>query len=207
MLNEAFLDLNIPGSNCYFESAEFTGVLTISGGSYGVGQTVINNFYTGTTLTDVPSDNLWETIVQGMLSQFSGITYTTDLLNNIFTVKGDCNGDVDPLNGAFIELRVEIDINVNCAGRIGPVSPTPTSTVTPTVTPTITVTPSLTATPGATPTSTPTVTLTPTPSSTQPVYSCTLTVVGTSRQISCELNVEGSVNVVAYDLLSVGEIK
>lgn len=207
MLNEAFLDLNIPGSNCYFESAEFTGVLTISGGSYGVGQTVINNFYTGTTLTDVPSDNLWETIVQGMLSQFSGITYTTDLLNNIFTVKGDCNGDVDPLNGAFIELRVEIDINVNCAGRIGPVSPTPTSTVTPTVTPTITVTPSITATPGATPTTTPTVTLTPTPSSTQPVYSCTLTVVGTSRQISCELNVEGSVNVVAYDLLSVGEIK
>ena len=202
MLNEAFLDLNQPGNGCYLESAVFTGVLTISGGSYGVGQTIENEFYTGYTLNDVPSDNEWEIIVQGMLSQFSGITYTTDLLNNIFTVKGNCEGDIDPLNGAFIELKVEIEINVNCAGRIGPVSPTPTPTITPTTTPTITITPSITSTPGATPTTTPSLTITPTPSSTIPSYDCTLTVIGSSRQLSCVLDVNGSVTSVAYDLIS-----
>ena len=89
MLNEAFLDLNQPGNNCDLVSATFTGILTISGGSYGVGQTVTDTFYTTNDLNDVPSDNEWESVVNGLLSQFSGITYSTDILNNIFTVSGD----------------------------------------------------------------------------------------------------------------------
>ena len=70
MLNEAYLDLNQEGLNCELVSATFTGVLTISGGSYGVGQTLENEFYTTNDLNDVPSDNLWESVVDGLLSQF-----------------------------------------------------------------------------------------------------------------------------------------
>jgi hypothetical protein len=175
MLNEAFLDLNIPGSNCELVSATFKGVLIVSGGSYGAGQTAQTEFYTGYTLNDYPTNEQWETVVDGLLSQFSGITFTTNITNNIFTIQGICDGDQDPTNGAFVELRAEISLDVRCDGsRVLPSpSVTPSNTSTPSITPTNT--PSVTTTPSVTPTisitQTPSVTNTPsnttTPSVTQ----------------------------------------
>jgi len=160
MLNEAFLDLNQEDANCYLESAEFIGYLTISGGSYGTNTGYSESFYTTTDLNDVPSDNLWEETVGNLISNYTGITYSTDLLNNIFSIQGICEGDVDPTNGAFVELRVEIDLDVNC--EIPPTPGlTPTPTPTPSITPTISVTPSPGSSPSQTPSVTPTVTNTP----------------------------------------------
>lgn len=173
MLNEAFLDLNLPGYDCYLESAIFRGVLTISGGSYGGGITYEEEFYTGYTLNDVPSDNDWENVVNNLLSNYTGFTYETNIFNNTFTLVGNCDGDEDPTNGAHVELRAEIDLDVNCIYRVPP-SPTPTPSitptisVTPTITPTISITPSITPTntpslsPGASTSPTPTITTTPT---------------------------------------------
>jgi len=160
MLNEAFLDLNRIDENCELVDATFKGVLTISGGSYGAGQTIENEFYTEYTLNDVPTNEEWETVVDGMLSQFTGITYSTNITNNIFTIQGLCDGDEDPTNGAYVDLRVEISLNVECNGRGITPTPTPTKSVTPSITPTISNTPSVTSTPSLT--NTPSVTNTPT---------------------------------------------
>ena len=171
MLNETFLDLNQPGYDCYLESAIFRGVLTMSGGSYGGGYTYEDEFYTGYTLNDVPSDNQWETVVDGLFSNFTGITYSVDIIDNTFTVNGICDGDQDPTNGAFVELKLEIDIEVNCENRVAP-----TPSVTPSITPTISVTPSITPTITNTPSVTPTISITPSPgASTTPTPSITVT--------------------------------
>lgn len=196
MLNEAFLDLNIPGSNCELVSATFKGVLTISGGSYGQGQTIENIFYTGYTLDDYPSNEEWESVVQEMLSQFTGITYSTDLLKNSFSIEGICDGDEDPTNGAFVELRTEITLDVICEGSRG----LPTPSVTPSITQTPTTTPSVTLTPGVSPSVTPTIT----PSSTPAPINCELVVVGSSRQLACDLEIGYSVRTLSCNLIVSG---
>ena len=196
MLGEAFLDLNIPDSNCELVSATFKGVLTISGGSYGIGKTVENEFYTGYTLNDYPTNEEWEEVVDGLLSEFTGITFTTDIVNNLFTIQGICDGDEDPTNGAFVELRVEINLDVECDdGRI-----LPTPSITPSITATPSITPSVTITPGASPS------VTVTPSSTPPPFNCELVIIGSSRQLTCNLEIDYSVRTLNCNLIISGSI-
>ena len=153
--------------------------------NYGDSQTIEQEFYTTTDLNDVPSDNLWESVVEDLLDQFTGITYTVDIENNIFNIAGDCEGSSDPMRGVFVELKIEIDLDVICDGRVAPPrtpTPTPSITSTPSLTPSITatvtvtptVTPSITTTPSITPTVTTTSSITPTMTAT-PTVTSTLT--------------------------------
>jgi hypothetical protein len=191
MLNEGFLD-NIPAgsSDCTLNSAVFYCNLQVSGYSgttqWVSGDTV--SFYTGYTLNDVPSDQLWVQTIQNILNGIPEIENSEiNELTNSVKIFSNCSGDEDPLKNGYIEISLEIDYNISCLS-VTPTSsltPTPTSSVTPSPTPTNTpstlvdATPSATITPtetpSTTPTTTPTSSITPTltPTKTQtPTPSC-----------------------------------
>jgi hypothetical protein len=163
MLNEGFYDLtNGTGIDCTLNSAIFQTDITVSGVSY------TDQFYTATTLNDVPGDNDYTASISGLLDSIEGISsYTFDLLNNKVTVFSDCdNGNI--LENETICFSVSIDYDISCVQSAIPPTPsvTPTTTVTPTITSTPAVsptnTPTITQTPTLTPTLTPTPTVTPT---------------------------------------------
>jgi hypothetical protein len=107
-------------------------------------------FFTATTLNEYPSDNLWVSTIDSVLSGLTPTplqSYNINLVNNTINLISDCNGDEDPLKNTKFVLGLYIDYDVNCV---------PTSTPTPTPTNTSTKTPTPTATPTKTPTPTPT---------------------------------------------------
>jgi hypothetical protein len=154
MLNEGFYDLtNGTGIDCSLNSAVFQTEITVSGVSYA------DQFYTATTLNDVPGDNQYTASISGLLDSISGISsYSFDLINNKVTVFSDCeSGNI--LESQTLCFNLSIDYDITCAQSA--IAPTPTLTPTNTQTPTITPTPSIT--PSITPTNTPTSSKTPTP--------------------------------------------
>jgi hypothetical protein len=113
MLNEAFIDTSQGNVNCVLDNAVFTLNFTLS--SSTVSYNFSQDFYTGTTLTDVPSDNLWVSTLSGILSQINELkSYNINLLNNQYTLISDCNGDFDPLKGAYVQLELFIDMTLDC---------------------------------------------------------------------------------------------
>jgi len=70
ILVEGFNDLTAGNSNCILLSAEYTAQVELQPAN-----TFLNSpFYTGTTLVDVPSDNLWFTTITNLLQSVDGIT-------------------------------------------------------------------------------------------------------------------------------------
>jgi hypothetical protein len=177
MLNEGFYDLtNGVGVGCTLNSGIFQTEITVSGITY------TDQFYTATTLNDIPGDNVYTSSISTLLDSISGISsYSFDLLNNKVTVFSDCEGG-NILENETLCFNLSIIYDINCI-QSNPELITPTSTPTQTVTPTISVTPSITPTntetptptPTLTPTTTPTMTVTPSVSQTCFVHSVYLT--------------------------------
>ncbi len=70
ILVEGFNDLTAGNSNCILLSAEYTAQVELQPAN-----TFLNSaFYTGTTLVDVPSDNLWFTTITNLLQSVDGVT-------------------------------------------------------------------------------------------------------------------------------------
>jgi hypothetical protein len=118
MLNEAFLDSVPPSAtNCMLVTAVFSCNLGITGYTgttqWVSGDTV--NFYTGTTLTDVPSDELWIQTIEGILNTIPEVqSYQIDALNNSVRIFSNCDGDSDPLKNGYIDISLEIDLDISC---------------------------------------------------------------------------------------------
>ena len=118
MLNEGFLD-QIPSgaTSCQLNQSIFTCNVSVTGYSDSVqfvsGGTV--PFYTGYTLTDVPSDSLWVETIQNILSTIPEIeSYEISMLNNSIKIYSNCNTESDPFNNGYIDISLEIDYNINC---------------------------------------------------------------------------------------------
>jgi hypothetical protein len=160
MLNEGFYDLTFNDVNCILNSAVFQTKVMLGT------TTASKNFYTGTTLNDYPSDNLWYDTIEEIVESLEGIgSVIITPESNTIKVLTDCNPEVSLSNvELFIDLVIYYDIScVECDVTPTP-TPTPTITRTPNVTPTPTITP--TKTPTTTPFNTPTPTKTPTPTPT-----------------------------------------
>jgi hypothetical protein len=164
-LNEGYYDLTTTDVNCVLNQSIFTLSATTSG------VTLSETFFTGTSLSEYPSDNLYYNTIKDLLTQFEGIgSVIIDVENNIIKIISDCNSETS-LSDAQIMLNLGINYDISCvACAITPTptaSPTPTPQLTQTITPTLT--PTLTSTPTLTPTNTPTfnVTQTPTPTLTR----------------------------------------
>ena len=153
MLNEGFFDLTIDDTNCILNYAVFENSVSLGG------SVVSQQFYTGYTLNDFPSDNEWLTSIENLSESFPGIEDLTYILvDNYIKVSTDCDYN-GPKN---FRVDTTIHYNISCVSCGPEPSPTPTVTPTPTITPTITPTTTLTATPTVTPTNT----VTPTPTET-----------------------------------------
>ena len=206
LLNIGYLQLvdSVGGSGCTLTSAVFNYDISYNG------QVATGSFYTGYTMTDIPSDFYWGEVIEDVVINLVGISKVeVDVLNN--TISITTNGEVCD---EMVSISVYIDYDIDCDGL--PLTPTPTPTSTPaptpdltatpiyisptptqTLTPTFTQTPTVTQTPGGSSTPTPTFTQTPTVTQTltptsSSGLSCSLVVEGSYTEGDCLLVVEGS---------------
>jgi hypothetical protein len=171
ILNDGFADLTSGFTGCVLVNAEYIAKVQVQ----PQGTVLTNSFYNGTSLIDVPSDNLWYTTIENMLESIVGIVdVVIDPLNNQITIIADPSSSIIDQQ-IIVELVIVYDIECESSAPPTP-SPTATPTITPSITPSVSVTPSVTPTKSVTPsvtpstsvtpTVTPTKTLTPTPSMT-----------------------------------------
>jgi hypothetical protein len=155
MLWEGYNDLTSDDYNCVLNQSIFE-VTAIVGTTYmGL------PFYTGTTLSEFPSDNQYYDAIDSLLTSFPGIgSVVIDSETNSIKILSDCNSEVS-LSDTQIELNLKINYDISCvACNITPtptpslgcnivydadiqcgLTPTPTVTKTPTRTPTPTYLP------------------------------------------------------------------
>lgn len=109
MLNEGFYDLTSGNTNCVLVSAVFTATVEISGNTY------TQDFYTGTTLSDTPSESLWVDTIENILSGITGVgSVIVNPTTNTIQVKSLCDGTTDELSDSEFITGVIINYDINC---------------------------------------------------------------------------------------------
>lgn len=109
MLNEGFQDLTSENTNCVLSSATFTAKVSVN----PLGLSTSQLIYTGTSLTDVPSDELWYTTIRTMLYTVPGVgVVTVDPTNNLITIQTIPDSTI--LNGQQIIVELVINYNIQC---------------------------------------------------------------------------------------------
>jgi hypothetical protein len=68
MVYDGFLDLTEPETGCTLSSMTFTIEVEVSGNTFS------NSFYTGYTLTDIPTDTEYFTAVENLLTGIPGVS-------------------------------------------------------------------------------------------------------------------------------------
>jgi hypothetical protein len=109
MVSEGFNDLTSGNTNCVLSSAIYTAFVEISGNTYE------QEFFTGTTLSGVPTEAQWIESLESILSGVTGVsTYTFDTINNTVTVKSTCDGTEDELQDSEFIIGLTIDYDIYC---------------------------------------------------------------------------------------------
>lgn len=109
MVNEGFTDLTVGHTNCVLSSTTYVAQVEISGNTYQ------QTFYTGTTLNDIPSDNLWVQTLEGIISGITGVDiYTLNLTTNSIVVKSECSGDSNALANSEFIVGLKINFDIFC---------------------------------------------------------------------------------------------
>jgi hypothetical protein len=165
MLNQGYYDLTEGEINCQLQIAQFNVVLNIGDSGY------TSNFYTTTSLLDVPTDQQYVDALNGLLSGVTGLgSFYLNAETNTLQLTTNCEKYLSDKN---VKIDIKIIYNICCETPPPTNTPTPTQTLTPTPTNTTTPTPTLTPTntPTPTPTLTPTNTPTPTPTI-EPICPC-----------------------------------
>lgn len=109
MLNEGFYDLTLGDENCILNSAVFQVKITL-------GQTTASkDFYTGITLNDYPSDNLWYDTIEEILEILNGVgEVIIDPVNNTIKILTSCNPNDDPLSDTEVLIDMVIFYDISC---------------------------------------------------------------------------------------------
>jgi hypothetical protein len=109
MLNEGYLDLTEDNSGCELISATFTAKISVNPS----GIIASNNFFTSTSLIQVPSDNDWYTTVRNLLLGIPGVgNVIIDQLNNQITIQTSRTNT--SLEGQEIVIDLIIEYNIIC---------------------------------------------------------------------------------------------
>jgi len=107
MLNEGYLDLTADNTGCVFNSATFTAVISV----IPLGNTYSSTFYTSTSLTSAPSDNLWYNTITSLLNSIPGIgSVTVDVINNQINITSSTTNSSLLNQEIIIELVIVYDI-------------------------------------------------------------------------------------------------
>jgi hypothetical protein len=109
MLNEGYIDLTGINPSCILNSAEFIAKVSVA----PLGLSGTQSFFTTTSLSVVPSDNLWFDAIKTLILSIPGIaTVNVDELNNqliIQTIPGDTS-----LTGQEIVIELVIVYDISC---------------------------------------------------------------------------------------------
>lgn len=109
MVNEGFYDLTTGNTNCVLSAATYTATIEVSGNTYQ------QDFYTGTTLSDVPTESDWVDALEGILSGITGVgSYTVNPATNTVEVKSGCDGSENTLSNSEFIMGLTIEYNINC---------------------------------------------------------------------------------------------
>ena len=109
MVSEGFSDLTSGNTNCILNSAVYIAVIEVSGTTYQ------QELYTGTTLTDVPTESMWVQALETILSGVPGISsYNIDATTNTVQVTSTCDGDIDVLADSEFILGLKIEYDIYC---------------------------------------------------------------------------------------------
>jgi hypothetical protein len=109
MVNEGFYDLTTGNTNCVLSSATYSATIEISGNTYE------DVFYTGTTLTDVPTESVWVDALEGILSGITGVgSYVINPTTNSVVVKSYCDGTENTLSESEFIVGLKINFNIFC---------------------------------------------------------------------------------------------
>jgi hypothetical protein len=124
MLNETFIEVvqNTPSATfCTLNSAIFKcnlGVTGYTGTTQWISGTTTGAipFYTGYSLNDAPSDQLWAQTISDILSGIPELQQPPeiDILANTVRIYSNCDGDSDPLRNGYIDISLEIDLDISC---------------------------------------------------------------------------------------------
>jgi len=109
MLNEGFRDITSGNTNCKMINADFTAKVSV----VPQGTIASQSFYTSTSLTNAPSDNLWYNTIQSLLLSIPGIgNVTIDQLNNQITIQTSTSNN--SLQGQEIKVELVIVYDIMC---------------------------------------------------------------------------------------------
>lgn len=107
MLNEGYFDLTSGNTNCDLISATFNAKVSVNPSGIVASQ----NFFTSTSLVQVPSDNQWYDTVKTLLLGIPGVgNVTIDQLNNQITIETSRNNTSLEGQEIVIDLVIEYDI-------------------------------------------------------------------------------------------------
>jgi uncharacterized protein (DUF2141 family) len=109
LLIEGFNDLTSGDTDCIINESVFVAQTNING---DIRQ---KYFYTGTSITDYPSNNLWYETITELLLSYNGIqTVDIDGENNTIEVKNDCEDIASNLGGAQVRIDMIIKYLISC---------------------------------------------------------------------------------------------
>lgn len=108
-LNDGYQDLTSGNPNCELISANFIAEVSVT----PIGLSLQQSFYTGTTLVDVPSINLWYDTVESILLTVPSIqSVSINALTNEITITKNTNNNY--LAGQTINITLAIEYDINC---------------------------------------------------------------------------------------------
>lgn len=108
MLIEGFHDLTIGDTNCILNMAIFTVKTTVNG------DVKTQTFYTGTTLTDFPSDNEFYDVVENLLLTYDVIgEVIIDAVKNSLKIESGCDITIETLD-ATVKVELDIAYDISC---------------------------------------------------------------------------------------------
>jgi hypothetical protein len=103
MLNEGYNDLTSGNTNCLLSEAIYVAEVNISGVTYQ------QPFYTGTTLLDIPTDQLWYDTVETLLLTVPGVSaVSVDAASSVISIQTE--GELANQQ-VIIDLIIQYDIN------------------------------------------------------------------------------------------------
>jgi hypothetical protein len=107
MLNEGYNDLTTGNNGCDLINATFIAKISVN----PLGVVESQNFFTSTSLVQVPSDNQWYDTVKTLLLGISGVgNVTIDQINNQITIETSRNNTSLENQEIVIDLVIEYEI-------------------------------------------------------------------------------------------------
>jgi len=108
MLNDGYLEIISGETGCNLLQTTFTAKVSVE----PMGLSTMSDFYTGTTINDVPGANLWYDTVESLLLTVPGVgSVTTDPLTNQLIIQTNPTNPILLDQQIIVQLLIDYDIN------------------------------------------------------------------------------------------------